>query len=467
MVKHFILDTNIILSSGSGGGSKVLNGFVAGKDANVVVICSTVLQELDKHKTDSGEVGYNARDFIRALDDLRTQGDLTKGVKTERGKVLVEPDGVKEEYLPKGVSLEIADNRIISTCIHLAKKNPRSHYVFVSNDVSCRVNADFCFKAAGVDIAIESYKNDQMVSRSDDIYKGYKIIENEDPRLVQALFEDDGKQGVPYKDEDIIENEYVYMPESKIIAVHKKGRLVQIHEPSVFGLKKLQSPAQIMAMHALLAPAEEIPLVILTGAAGSGKTFLPVAAAMDQIYASKEKKYDCLIISRSNSLNKNEDLGFLPGDPDEKMGPLIQPVRDSIENLLRIKNGGKYEEKTSIDQQVEEIFETCITTMAMKYVRGRSLVNKIALLDEAQNITPNQAFDFLSRAGQGTKIVMVGDVEQVDNPLLDKYTNGLTYAAHKMRGEGVAIINFEQSDIVRSRLARLAMERMKSGQAKS
>lgn len=461
MTKYFILDTNVILSSGSGGGSKVLYGFQSGKDSNVVVITGTVLQELDNKKTAPGEIGYNARDFIRALDDLRAKGDLTKGVILEKGAVMVEPDGVDANLLPVGFSLDRADNRIISTCIFLAKKYPKQRFVYVSNDVSCRCNADICFRAAGVKVAIEGYKNDRI--DSDEEYKGYEIInDRECPGLVQALFEDTENNGVPIENSGgLYENEYLYFEESKIVTVYQDGRLYQIHEPSVFGLNRLYNPQQIMAMHALLAPPSQIPLVVLTGSAGSGKTFLPVAAGIDQIYGAKDRRYDRMIISRSNSLSKDEDLGFLPGDVDEKMEPLIQPVRDSIENLLRVKHGGRREDRTSIIQQVDDIFETTIDILPMKYIRGRSFVNKFVLLDEAQNITRKQAFDVLTRAGEGCKIVMVGDCEQIDNPYLDQYTSGLTFVKDRMRGKGAAIVSFGKQEIVRSTLARMAAERMK------
>lgn len=232
MVKSFVLDTNIILSSNSGG-AKVLDGFISGRDANNIVIPGTVLTELDKHKGDSGEIGYNARDFIRTLDSLREEGDLVKGVKIKRGKIVVEPDGVNQDYLPKGFNLDIPDNRIISTCIHLAKKHPRSHYVFVSNDVSCRVAADVCFKAAGVDVAIESYKNDRIKQESDE-YKGYINVKDSDcPDLVQALYEDIHDEGVPYDaPEGFYENEYIYFEESGLIAVYENGKLFQVREAS-------------------------------------------------------------------------------------------------------------------------------------------------------------------------------------------------------------------------------------------
>lgn len=461
MVKSFIVDTNVILSSNAGG-AKVLDGFISGKDANNLYIVSTVLGELDKHKSSPGETGYNARDFIRALDALRAEGDLLKGVRIRRGKVIVEPNGVDQEYLPKGYSLDVPDNRIISTCIYLAKKHSKSHFVFVSNDVSCRVAADMCFKAAGVNIAIESYKNDR-VTVEDDEYKGYITVNDADcPDLVQAMCEDIHNDGVPFDTPDgFYENEYVYFEESKIIAVYRDGKLFQIHEPKVFGLNRLYNPQQIMAMHAILAPPEEIPLVILTGSAGSGKTFLPVAAGIDQIYVAKDRRYDRMIISRSNALSKDEDLGFLPGDIDDKMDPLIQPVKDSVENLLRVKHGGKAESHQQIMQQVDDIFETCIDILPMRYIRGRSLVNKLLLLDEAQNVSSQRIFDVLTRAGDDCKIVIVGDTQQIDNPCLDEYTSGLSIAKEKMKGKGVAIISFGKQEIVRSRLARIATERMK------
>lgn len=473
MKKNFILDTNVILSSGTGGGSKVLDGFIGGKDANDITIPGTVLQELDKHKTDGGIVGYNARDFIRTMDDLRARCEnsddeedvasenLISGIKLKRGKIIVEPDGIKCEYLPAGFDLSVPDNRIISTCIHLAKRYPRRHYVFVSNDVSCRINADVCFRAANVHIGIESYKNDQVITdKDDDSYLGYETWNNADPALVNKLYED----GTITTDltKNLVENEFVILKgQNSAIAIYENGALKLVKEPKVFGLKKLYNAQQIMAMYALLAPPEEIPLVVLTGAAGSGKTFLPVAAGIDRIYGQMTPMYDRMIISRSNQLSKGEELGFLPGDIDDKMTPLILPVRDSIESILRTKNNGNKESSKEIANQVDDIFESCIDVMPMLYVRGRSLTNRFILLDEAQNVTEQQAYDVLTRCSTGSKICMVGDIGQVDNTLLDSKSNGLYAVWQKMRGKGVCMVHFGEHEVIRSQLVKYAMERMK------
>ena len=452
MKKTFILDTNVILSSGTGGGSRVLNGFLEGKDANDIVIPGTVLQELDHHKTDPGETGFNARDFIRVLDGLREssakgskKSDLVRGVKLKRGHIFVEPDGVKAENLPVGFDLKVPDNRIISTCIELALQNPKKHYVFVSNDVSCRINADVCFRNANV-------------------------WDDADPDLISRLYDDDKADGEGVATalaDHLYEEEFVVLKNGSqsALAIRKDGKLRLIPDKgleNVFGIRKLLNVQQKMAMYALLAPPEEIPLVCLTGAAGSGKTFLPVAAGLDQTYASYGSgRYDKFIISRSNSLNRQEQLGFLPGDIDEKMEPLILPVKDSIESLLRSKNNGEAADTAEIEEQVEDIFQSVIDVLPMLYIRGRNLTRRFYLIDEAQNLNEQQAYDVLSRCGKGSKIVMAGDIGQIDNPLLDKYSSGLSIVWNKMRGKGVAMVAFDERDVVRSDLVKYAIERMK------
>lgn len=230
-------------------------------------------------------------------------------------------------------------------------------------------------------------------------------------------------------------------------------------------MKRLYNAPQIMAMWALLEPPEHIPLVILTGAAGSGKTFLPVAAGIDQTYGAQFSRrgtcYDKMIVSRSNALNRSEEIGFLPGDLNEKMNPLIAPIRDSIQSLLRTKNDGEREDCEEIDRQVSEIFETSVEILPMLYIRGRNLYRKFTILDEAQNITKQQVKDVLTRAADGTKIVIVGDPGQIDNTVLDSRNNGLTYAWNTMRGKGVAEIHFSEKEVVRSLLAKMALERLK------
>ncbi|MEE8808715.1 MAG: PhoH family protein [Lactimicrobium sp.] len=476
MKKSFILDTNVILSAGTGGGSKILNGFLGGKDANDIIIPGTVLQELDKHKTAPGETGYNARDFIRVVDHLRDEAerkgnsDLVKGVKLARGHILIEPDGVKQENLPIGFSLNVPDNRIISTCIDLAHRHPRKHYVFVTNDVSCRLNADICFRYANVHIGIEAYKNDHLSKSTVDEYRGYKIIEDADPELISELYEAESTEQpwIPFENkENLYDEEFLVLKSGSqsALAIYEEGKLKLIRESDlnhVSGIKKLLNIQQKMAMYALLAPADEIPLVCLTGAAGSGKTFLPVAAGLDQTYTKKKnRRYERMIISRSNALNRQEDLGFLPGSVEDKMEPLILPVKDSIESLLRNKKDGESADKDEIEQQVNDIFNTAVDVLPMLYIRGRNLTSRFFLIDEAQNLNEQQAFDVLSRCGKGTKIVMVGDIGQIDNPLLDKYNSGLSIVWNKMRGKGVAMVAFDQQDVVRSDLVRYAIERMK------
>jgi len=456
MIKYFILDTNVILSAGD----KVLEGFSSGKDANNVVITGTVLQELDSKKNLMGELGYNARSFIRALDDLREQGDLIKGVPLKKGKVIVEPDGVKSEYLPQGYSLDIADNRIISTCIHLAAKYKRHHYVFVSNDVSCRVNADACFKAADVDIPIQSYMNDR-VEKDGEEYQGFAEIEVSDYHIIEKLYKD-GICDIP-EGSELYECEFVRLTSGTMSALAicfddmgtLRLKLIKDEETKAYGISP-KSFRQAFALYALLS--KDIPLVMLTGSAGSGKTFLALAAGLEQVYTDpKEKRYDRIMITRNNAVETGEQLGYMPGTLEDKMAPLLLPYRDSLMSLLR-KNSG--ESADQINMQIEDLFTSgVLEVFSMAYIRGRSIPDSYIIVDEAQNLTQKQIRALLTRpAGENFKCVLCSDLRQIDAPYLDRYSCGMAFALKYMRGSLCAQIHFEDS--LRSRLSAIALERL-------
>lgn len=493
MQKNFILDTNVILGSGTGG-AKILRGFENGKDVNNIVILSTVLQELDRKKTTRGEVGYNAQNFIKAVDFLRDKNDgrIMGGVAISdlypdvRGKLIIEPDGIDPSNMPD-YPMDNPDNRIISACISLAKKSPRTRYYFVSNDIFCRVNAALCFTHAGVKIEIQDYHNDRIKL---DEYRGFTEIETDDyEKLTDILSKlKDYTDGVgepgaclmpvePFFDtEELEEEEFIriYSGTISIFGVYRNGMLWVI--PDSLCKTNAITPRNVLqrfALYALLAPVEEYPVVIIDGPAGTGKTFLAMAAAMDQTYTwesytkkshkegsgESDKKYERILITRSNSIPDGENLGFLPGDIDEKMAPLTGPFHDSLYSLL--SEGGQ-EDPAQINMHIDDLFGSgFIQNLPMAYIRGRSIPRSYIIVDEAQNLTRTQMRDILTRAGEGAKVIILADVKnQIDNPKVDKYTSGFSYAFAKMRGPHVAELVFGEKECVRSPLASMALERL-------
>lgn len=468
MKKIFIPDTNVIIS-GTKDGKDILTGFVGGQDANDIVITGTVLQELDKLKSYPGDIGYNAREFIHSLNELRLKGDLTKGVSLKRGKVIVEPDGVKAEYLPAGFDISSPDNRIISTCIYLAKKHPRSHYVFISNDFSCCVNADICFKAANVKIVIEGYENSK-VRDEDLVYTGHCEIAT-DKRTIDKFYEKkvlspDEIVTLSIEDNDIgdlTENEFFTFTcgSQSALSVYQHGNFTLIPSDQSLGSGGWIKPKNKFQAYAIwLLKNEDIPLKILIGSPGTGKTFLSLAAGMDKTIGTKKHgaRYDALLISRP--ITGFKEVGFMPGDLDDKLRYNNLSFTDNISQIL--KHGGK-EDNEQIDIQVNDLFATkTIEVCGLSFIRGRSLSDSFLICDEAQNANATLMRDVVTRAGEGTSVVLSGDPNQIDVSFLNKYTNGLEFAASRMRGsDKCAILRFSAEASVRSPLAKEAAERMR------
>lgn len=454
MVKRFVIDTNIFLHNNP---KSVIEGF----EDNIIVICGTVLQELDHHKTDVGETGFNARETCRVLDAISNKGDLIKGVSTESGGTIVlEPNGVSQEYLPEGYSIDRPDNRIISTCIYLNKGNKsKRKVVLVTNDTSLRLNA----KACGVEV--QEYWN-SIVEESG--YKGY-IDLDVDAKIINALYEKKFVELSSKQMDKLLENEFVTLHADKqsALSIFRKGQLELIPaEQSLYGWVKPKNALQSYAMWALTAPAETIPLVILIGPPGVAKTFLSIAAGLDQTYVAQDRSqcpYYKVLISRPSS-NAFQNEGFLPGSLSEKLHYLYNNFYDNIENLL-LGDGKHKENRATIQMHMQDLIDDdVIEITSLSFIRGRSLRNVYMIADEVQNASKTLVRDIVTRAGTGTKIVLAGDPEQCDIPSLDRHTCGLTFAAEAMKGDPTTcILNFSGCDekaIVRSFLSRRAAQNM-------
>ena len=456
-VKHFVLDTNVLLHS-----PQALYMF----DDNHVVIPFAVLEELDTFKKGNDDVARNAREVSRQLDRLREKGSLTTGVKWNGHGGTIRVEFAQPER-PKWLREDSMDNRIIGVAHQLQEAGHRS--VLITKDINVRLKADALgltaedFEATKVDI--------------DTLYSGFasaavpgEIIDTlyEEKQLeVQALqphlFERtlDDKQ-VPI---DLHANQFVVLKnaldESHTGLARRLAdtdHVIPIHGPRkpVFGLMA-RNVQQTMALDLLLD--DEIKLVTLLGTAGTGKTLLAIAAGMQKVFT--ESRYDKLLVARP-IMPMGRDIGYLPGSKDEKLEAWMQPIFDNLSYLLSTRagnlpgTGGGHADSKHPEQRITQMMATGqLVLEPLTYIRGRSIPHQFIIVDEAQNLTPHEVKTIVSRVGEGTKIVLTGDVAQIDNPYLDASSNGLSYSIERLKGQPlVGHVTLAKSE--RSELASLA-----------
>lgn len=455
MVKAYILDTNILLDS-----PRAIFGF----DDNTVIITGTTLQELDSKKTAPGELGFNARETCRIIEKLRLKGDLTAGVPMDNAGVFKVILNAGQWHMPSGYSEDKPDNQIINTVLDIKKNQGHmfNQVILVTNDTSMRINASVCAAACGFSDFVESYRNDHVSSA--EMYTGKRELHVSKEAIdyiyknkmlpPEAIFRGD----IP----EPVENEFFILQsdQSSALAVYRNHELKLIDTKTLHPCHiQPKNASQTFALWALMQPVEEIPFVILKGPAGTAKTFLSLAAGIDQAYdVGAHKAYDSVLISRNNVM-ADADFGYLPGELEDKMNPLLAPFFDNLESLLRGKSG---EDRENISIQIEDMMKSgVIEICALAYMRGRSITNKFLIVDETQNATRSQIRDIITRAGAGCKIVICGDPEQIDAHNLDKLNNGLVFASEKMKGSPVcAQISFTEEESVRSELAKEAIKRL-------
>lgn len=458
MKKTYVLDTNILMTS-----PNALFGFAD----NDVVITGTTLQELDAHKGDPGERGYNTRETVRLLESLRKQGSLIEGVKTwDGGRIMLEPDMVDASVLPTGYNIEVPDNRIIATVLKMGQSEKyQMPVILVTNDLSMKINASAC------GALVEGYRNESIESSSNEQYSGKRFIDTVTDEDIDNLYaaSKEGVEAIFTGADDLVENEYLIMKgaSKSAIGIHRNGRIYIVDAKSVPAYRdiKPRNASQRMLMHALNAPVDEIPLVIAKGPAGTGKTMLAIACGLAHTYNKlsrssnryEDNDYDQILITRSNTISDN-DLGFLPGDLEEKMSPLVAPFMDNMQTIF----AGKEHDLATAKQQIDFVMERGFVRIeAVGYLRGRSISRSYLIVDEAQNLTVNQALEIVTRAGEGTKVVLLGDPNQIDARYLDKRNNGLVFTAEKMKGSPLcAQITFEEDEAQRSALCIEAAKRL-------
>ncbi len=417
MNKTFILDTNVLLLD-----PLAINKFGS---HNKVFIPLTVIEELDKFKKDQNENGRNARYFSRLIDGFRSEGSLFKGIKLENDGIL--QVSVTKEYKGSagaGLKLDLNDNIILASALNL--KEAGENVILITKDINLRIKSD------AVNIHAEDYETTDVTV--DELYSGQrqvqfdleKIEEFEKERFLRL-----GPGDIP----GIYPNEYLILvdknnPFKKVLGrFHfKKGGIVPLIRPKegVWGIHP-KNIEQQFALDALLN--NEINLVSLVGKAGTGKTLLAIAAGLE--CAITKQNYSRVLVSRP-IVPMGRDLGFLPGDINEKLGPWMQPIFDNIDFLF-----GNQRARNEMTTWDELINQGLLHVEPLTYIRGRSLPQQFMIVDESQNLTPHEIKTIITRAGEGTKIVLTGDSEQIDNPYLDSLNNGLVYTIDKLKGEEI------------------------------
>ena len=431
LAKIFVLDTNVILHDAT-----CIHHF----EDNEVVIPISVLEELDQFKRGNEQIHFNARDFLRSLDDLSTGSDDSE-LKAGDGKIRVVVNHNWHPDVEASFQDDCPDHRIINCAYKLHIDNPDREIILVTKDTNMRL------KSRSLGLSAEDYSRDSIEDVRQ-VYTGSRLIEDVDSKEIDVLYASYGIDGGEIKcviDPMANENFILRNGQKSILATFDPfdNKVVRVDKPTAYGIKP-RNAEQSFALHMLMD--NRIQLVSLSGKAGTGKTLLALAAALEL-----RSEYRQIFLARPIVPLSNRDLGFLPGDIQSKLDPYMQPLFD---NLSVIRHQFKSNDKRSI--KINELLEQnklLITPLA--YIRGRSLQKAFFIVDEAQNLTPHEVKTVITRAGEGTKVIFTGDIHQIDHPYLDKRSNGLTYLISRMKGQDVfAHITLEKGE--RSELAELA-----------
>ena len=428
--KIFVLDTNVILHD-----SRAIYSF---KEHDVCIPLE-VIEEVDHFKKGLEVINFNAREFSKIIDgfssELLFDGGATLG--KNLGKIRIVINQLYLEELAEIFSEKTVDNKIINIALTLSKENKESSVILVSKDVNMRI------KARALRIEAEDYRTDK-VTNINFLYQKTREVKMS-PEKISHLNE--AKE--IFSKIKATENEPLILKSgrSSALAIYKEGKLhlIQKDRLSCFGLKPKNSE-QAFALNALLDP--DISLVCIIGKAGTGKTILSLVAAM-HLYNPEGRLYNEILFTRQTISLNDRDQGFLPGDLSDKISPFMKGLYDNLAVVKTLDNGKSRARVEKIERDKKIIIEP------LSVIRGRSLANKIFIIDEAQNLTPKEVKAIITRAGEGTKIILLGDISQTDTNLLDERSNGLSVTTEKMKGQKFfAHIVLQKSE--RSHMAEIA-----------
>ena len=423
--KTFILDTSVLLYD-----KESIHSF----KNHDVVIPLVILDELDRFKDKPGLLGENARYVNRFLDSLRGRGKIFEGINLDNNQSLRVERNYKS-FIPSTLDETFGDNQIIGTCLYLKEKNPESKVTVVTKDINFRVKCD------ALEIESEDYYKDRIVSDSEEVYTGQIELD-----IPQDVFEKFFSEKKPIQasifDRELFPNQYVVGKShegSSLLGVVKEDMihpLVKDIDPLV--RVSARNKEQKFALDLLTRP--DVPLVTLTGIAGSGKTFLTLMAALSGINSDR---YERIVFTRSIQ-PVGREIGFLPGDLDSKMDPWISPLVDNFRHAFKDVT---YFEAMRDKRKIE--------IAPLTFIRGRTFNKSIIIVDEAQNATIHELKTIITRAGEDSKIILLGDIEQIDTPYIDTLSSGLTVVIEKFKNEKISgHITLKKGE--RSKLATLA-----------
>jgi len=436
--KNYVLDTSVFLTDAES---------IFKFDNHDIFVPLKVLEEIDNHKKRQDLVGGNARRIIRIFDELRETGSLQKGVRLGKRKGILKVmsyDCLNTGVFPPDLDIQSADHIIIATAKAVQEMFPKRKMIIVSRDINMRVISD------SVGLISEDYDTDKVIVSSEELYAGF-TVHSVDDQIIDRFYKDDKI----FIDEDEITgilypNQYVLMVSN---ANDKKSAIARFSNHQT-PLKKVvhetipdwkiysRNKEQAFAIDLLLDP--EVTLVSLVGKAGSGKSLLAIAAGLQQTIGLRQNPYSRVIVSRPvQPLGK--DIGFLPGTMQEKMLPWLMPIQDNLQFLLG-------DDKNVLQMYIDK---GKIEIEALTYIRGRSISNAFIIIDEAQNLTMHEIKTIITRIGEGTKIVLTGDIEQIDNIYVNETSNGLAHAVEKFKQFAISgHVTFRKGE--RSNLATLA-----------
>jgi PhoH-like ATPase len=425
-MKSFVLDTNVLIH--------YPESIMSFRD-NEIILPLTVLEELDGLKTYQDQRGKSAREAIRFIDSLLKKGSLRDGVKLENGSVL-RVSYLLPDKVPEAISLDKNDNKII-LCAYALQLQGRLVF-FVSKDINARV------KATALGLKVVDYEKQKVDITT--LYQGLREVDISAENM--ARLEDSGE--LAWKDR-LLPNEYVVLRErasgKEVLA--RRGpdtpslRALPEWDGHVAGIAPLNI-RQRVALELLLD--DNVRLVTLVGKAGTGKTLLAIAAGLKKVI--EDKTYSRMLVTRP-VVPVGKDIGYLPGEKSAKMSNWMQPLFDNLEQILGVY---KRPNVKGVDQLVKD---RLLEIEALSFIRGRSLPNQFMIVDEAQNLTPHEIKTLVSRAGEGTKVVLTGDPYQIDNMYLDANSNGLSYLVEAFKGQPIfGHVTLQKSE--RSELAELA-----------
>ena len=413
--KTFFFDTNVVLHDSS---------CIDDLGEHDAVIPITVLEELDNFKKGTQTINKNARDFMRRLDELSAGHLFNGGVSLgeNKGKLMIRLEQPWHDDLKgKFPNATKPDHQILNIAYY-AKKEGLSNPVLISKDVNLRM------KAKAIGLMAEDYTKDYV---RNGLNPGFRLVEDCPSNVVEKVYANSvginpkmifGDEEVP-----VMPNEYVILQDKTRSVLGyvstRDGLIHKVAQDNVYGISP-RNAEQAFAIHALCENL--VPLVALDGKAGTGKTILALAAALE-----KRRMYRQIVLARPIVPLSNKDIGYLPGDIQSKISPYMQPLYD---NLSVIRN--QFEESSEMHASIARLLdEKKLIIEPLAYIRGRSLVKMYMIIDEAQNLTPHEVKTIVTRAGEGTKLIFTGDIEQIDHPYLDQHSNGLSYLIEKMQGQ--------------------------------